>query len=1276
MTGAAEADAAHAAHAAHAELRPQAPWPGLESYDEASEPYFHGREREVAALLQTVQRAPLTLLYGKSGLGKSSLLKAGIFPELRRRNFLPVWVRLDLLPSAGHRLVDQMLAELLQELERVGADFPPPAPGQDLWEYLHPAAPCLWSTDNFALTPVLVFDQFEELLVPAQAGSERTQQLFNDLGNLVDNRIPPHLETDEAGPARERLDMRSQRYRVVLSFREDFLPDLKGWERRMPTLGRDFLRLEPMSAGVARDAVARAGKEVIAPGAEADIVEFVGRQDASDTAPSEAVTIEPVLLSLCCSELNLRRPPGGRIDRALIESTGQGILETFYSKALAQPEVQGPPDVAEFIETHLIQGDRYRGDFPVAEATAQGLLKEPQLQALIGARCRLLRIVQKADAPRVELIHDRLVPVVRKARDARQAAAASAEREQQAEQARLDLQREQAASGRLKRQRNLSGALALAAILALVGSFVESRRAARANDATHRTLDITDLAASFTSLASGHMAMRERVDPWELTVKQALTAYHQSETDSTPALMKVRRLSLLAMSTYVQRYSHLRRIVYPTGVDLTPALAYSPDGRTLALGTRAGTIRLLDAATLKLERELICSPAHLRIWSLAFSDNGDKLVASEAGDDTDTANRSVCVFDLKTGQWPVQLPVVSAVNGKPTDLYSVAIAQGKDGERVAAAGSDHAMHVWSLTTREEHSYRFADDSEVVAVAFSGDRRTVAAGTDSGAIWLVDLDDAKAKPVALKAPGERSAHGAVIQELAFSQSDPNWLVSVSDDGRLRGWNLQGRCLAAQSTQQVSTLFGLALRPDSNLVAVAGADGIVRLFSMHKRECRAGFKPDDKEMRIEVIPEGELHGHNDNIYVVAFSPDGDTLVSAGVDGSLRFWEGSAGGASIGELTDGDGSTRAGERPAASITALAISSDSDRFAAGDAQGNIRIWQAPPEREAQTLPLPARPWQAYPGTAVRALVLLPGAKTGGLISADEAGHIDRWNLDGSVAPGEHAFAAMPAREGRGSRNLVTLVRSPDATHLAAGWQDGAVAIWETASGRLVRSFVPPAGSAGPRHKLLALGFTSDGRHVAVSSSLKGDPENWLVPVDTTANVIAQRLSGHRDNVVALANGGNPRHWLVSADAQGEILAWPPDTARAAPPAVDKLSLRKPGFDERISFGEQVNAIDMSADGALTVIAGAAGRVQLWDTADDGMLIGEKFSSDRRPDVDHVAMAPNARYFVTVEDRKVMLWPGPSLWPAIVCQRLAGNTTPKECPAPKPEPRAKPPSR
>jgi len=71
------------------------PWPGLASFREADQAFFHGREAESAELTRLVLRERLTVLFGLSGLGKSSLLAAGVFPRLRQQNVLPVPLRLD-----------------------------------------------------------------------------------------------------------------------------------------------------------------------------------------------------------------------------------------------------------------------------------------------------------------------------------------------------------------------------------------------------------------------------------------------------------------------------------------------------------------------------------------------------------------------------------------------------------------------------------------------------------------------------------------------------------------------------------------------------------------------------------------------------------------------------------------------------------------------------------------------------------------------------------------------------------------------------------------------------------------------------------------------------------------------------------------------------------------------------------------------------------------------------------------------------------------------------
>lgn len=71
------------------------PWPGLESHTESSRRLFFGREKETEELVRLIRRNTLTVLFGQSGLGKSSLLQAGGFPVLREADYLPHYLRLD-----------------------------------------------------------------------------------------------------------------------------------------------------------------------------------------------------------------------------------------------------------------------------------------------------------------------------------------------------------------------------------------------------------------------------------------------------------------------------------------------------------------------------------------------------------------------------------------------------------------------------------------------------------------------------------------------------------------------------------------------------------------------------------------------------------------------------------------------------------------------------------------------------------------------------------------------------------------------------------------------------------------------------------------------------------------------------------------------------------------------------------------------------------------------------------------------------------------------------
>src|SRR4051812_48179652 len=107
-------------NAADADIDAQNPWPGLVAFTEGLRDYFHGRVDEAEDLLRRVNRKNLTVLFGQSGLGKSSLLQAGLFPRLRGEGYLPVPIRLDHAPSAPS-LADQVEIAASRAIAEAGA---------------------------------------------------------------------------------------------------------------------------------------------------------------------------------------------------------------------------------------------------------------------------------------------------------------------------------------------------------------------------------------------------------------------------------------------------------------------------------------------------------------------------------------------------------------------------------------------------------------------------------------------------------------------------------------------------------------------------------------------------------------------------------------------------------------------------------------------------------------------------------------------------------------------------------------------------------------------------------------------------------------------------------------------------------------------------------------------------------------------------------------------------------------------------------------------------
>ena len=277
---------------------------GLQSYTEAQSDIFYGRDEEIDRLTNLIKSNTLTIVFGKSGTGKTSLLNAGIFPRLRKDYCLPFRIRLEFRDDSPD-LVTQIKNILKSEIDRYGFKVEAYPSAETLWEYFHSEQ--LWKS----VTPILIFDQFEEIFTLAKKsnrfGNKQLAAFWEELADLIENSVPEKLKEKFLND-KEHIDYsyKNQKIKILFSFREEFLPEFESITSKIPSIKYSRFRLMPMNGNQAYEVITKTWKNNIDAEQANKIVGFFTSEEDKNKS-YDVMEIEPSLLSQVCSYIDKER---------------------------------------------------------------------------------------------------------------------------------------------------------------------------------------------------------------------------------------------------------------------------------------------------------------------------------------------------------------------------------------------------------------------------------------------------------------------------------------------------------------------------------------------------------------------------------------------------------------------------------------------------------------------------------------------------------------------------------------------------------------------------------------------------------------------------------------------------------------------------------------------------------------------------------------------------------------------------------------------------------